>query len=37
MKVKDRTHGSVAVKIAEDGDPMRLAILAFLSKPGGES
>ena len=26
----DRTHGSIASKIAEDNDPARLAILAFL-------
>jgi acetyl esterase/lipase len=35
MKVKDRTHGSVATKIAEEGDPVRLAILAFVVKHDG--
>jgi acetyl esterase/lipase len=33
MKVKDRTHGSVALKITEEGDPVRLAILEFVAKP----
>jgi acetyl esterase/lipase len=30
LMVKDRTHGSVALKIAEDGDPVQEAILHFL-------
>jgi acetyl esterase/lipase len=30
--VKDRTHGSVAAKIAEDGDPVRQAIVRFVAK-----
>jgi acetyl esterase/lipase len=32
MKVKDRTHGSVALEITEEGDPVRLAILEFIAK-----
>jgi acetyl esterase/lipase len=32
IKVKDRTHGSVALKIAEEGDPVRRAILDFIQR-----
>jgi acetyl esterase/lipase len=32
MQVKDRTHGSVALKIAEEGDPVQQAILDFVGK-----
>src|SRR5262249_55546184 len=32
LKVPDRTHGSVAAKIAEDDDPVRAAILEFVAK-----
>jgi len=34
LKIKDRTHGSVAAKIAEDDDPVRKAILDFVMKHG---
>jgi acetyl esterase/lipase len=34
LKVKDRTHGSVALKIAEEGDPARTAILDFVARQG---
>jgi acetyl esterase/lipase len=34
LKVRDRTHGSVALKIAEEGDPVLLAILRFVGKAG---
>jgi acetyl esterase/lipase len=36
MEVKDRTHGSVALKIAEDGDPAQRAILELVTKNGGK-
>ena len=36
LRVKDRTHGSVAAKIAEDGDPVRQAILDFVARHGGD-
>lgn len=29
--IKDRTHGSIASKIADEGDPARVAILAFMT------
>ncbi len=32
MEVKGRTHGSVAARIAEAGDPVRLAILRFIAE-----
>jgi acetyl esterase/lipase len=32
LMVKDRTHGSVAAKVAEPGDPVRRAILEFVAK-----
>jgi acetyl esterase/lipase len=32
LMVKDRTHGSVALKIAEDGDPVQEAILKFVGQ-----
>jgi acetyl esterase/lipase len=32
LKVRDRTHGSVAAKIADEGDPVRQAILEFVAK-----
>jgi len=35
--IADRTHGSIAGKITEDGDPARTAILDFItgaSSPG---
>lgn len=32
VKVKDRTHGSVAAKVAEEGDPVRGAILEFVGR-----
>ncbi|MEZ5385365.1 MAG: alpha/beta hydrolase [Prosthecobacter sp.] len=31
LLVKDRTHGSIASKIADDDDPARVAILEFMS------
>jgi acetyl esterase/lipase len=34
LRVKDRTHGGVAAKVAEDGDPVRKAILQFVAKHG---
>jgi acetyl esterase/lipase len=34
IKVKDRTHGSVALKIAEDGDPVQVAIRQLIQKHG---
>jgi len=36
LLVKDRTHGSVAAKVAEEGDPVRQAILDFVAKEGKE-
>ena len=33
LQIGDRTHGSVAAKIEEDGDPVRRAILEFVLKP----
>ena len=33
LKIKDRTHGSVATRIEEDDDPARKAILQFVGKP----
>jgi acetyl esterase/lipase len=30
--IADRTHGSIAGRIAEDGDPARLAILEFITR-----
>lgn len=35
LKIKDRTHGSVAARVAEDGDPVRTAVLEFVAKQGG--
>jgi acetyl esterase/lipase len=32
LRVRDRTHGSVAAKVGEDGDPVRAAILRFVGK-----
>jgi acetyl esterase/lipase len=32
LMVKDCTHGSVAAKVAEEGDPVRRAILEFVEK-----
>jgi acetyl esterase/lipase len=32
--IPDRTHGSIAGKIVEDGDPARLAILEFIARAG---
>jgi prepilin-type processing-associated H-X9-DG protein len=32
LLVTDRTHGSIASKIAEDGDPARKAILEFMAR-----
>jgi acetyl esterase/lipase len=32
LKQSDRTHGSVAAKMADDDDPVRRAVLAFVAK-----
>jgi acetyl esterase/lipase len=37
MKIKDRTHGSVAVKIGEMDDPVRRAVVEFIAKNGAKS
>ncbi|MFZ9745766.1 MAG: alpha/beta hydrolase [Opitutaceae bacterium] len=31
--IRDRTHGTIASKMAEDGDPAREAVLAFIANP----
>jgi hypothetical protein len=31
--IPDRTHGSIAGRISEDGDPARTAILDFIGRP----
>ena len=36
MLIKDRTHGSIASKIAEEGDPTRIAILEFMKANKGK-
>jgi acetyl esterase/lipase len=33
--IQDRTHGSIAGKIVEDGDPARTAILEFITREAG--
>ena len=33
LLIKDRTHGSIASKIADEGDPARVAILDFIAAP----
>ncbi len=35
LKIMNRTHGSVATKIVEAGDPARAAILGFVAKHSG--
>jgi acetyl esterase/lipase len=32
MEIKGRTHGSVALKIGEEGDPVRRAVVEFIEK-----
>jgi acetyl esterase/lipase len=32
MRIQDRTHGSVAARITDEGDPVRQAILGFVAK-----
>jgi hypothetical protein len=32
LKGKDRTHGSVATKIAEEGDPVQQAFVEFITR-----
>jgi acetyl esterase/lipase len=36
LKAKDRTHGSVALKIAQEGDPVCAAVLEFVAKHVGQ-
>ncbi len=36
LLIRDRTHGSIAAKIAEDGDPARVAILEFFRAEGSK-
>ncbi len=35
--IRDRTHGTIASNIANDGDPARQAILDFIAAPAGSS
>lgn len=37
LEIKGRTHGSVALKIAEEGDPVRKAVVEFIGKNGAKS
>jgi acetyl esterase/lipase len=37
LMIKDRTHGSVAAKIAEEGDPVRQAVREFVADHTGKS
>jgi hypothetical protein len=37
LQVKNRTHGSVALHLADEGDPARKALLDFVAKHSGKS